>query len=115
MQKNEESAIKKEAGDVNCLPAEMNLIGIPKYNYMSLKVGEMNVGFGIKEMATQIAAGIFQSEIMMNEVKELVSEAKKSGLDRTSMQYVSIMAVETAHWIDEYSKHWNDGGKKDGT
>ena len=87
-------------------------INVPKFSEMHLKVGDMNVDFGIKEMAAQIAAGIFQSEIMMNEVNELVLDAKKNGLDRTSMQYVAIMAVETAHWIDEYSKHWNDKGEK---
>lgn len=87
---------------------------IGESTFKTVMKSQMNVDFGIKEIATQIATGIYQSEIAMKEVKELVIEARKSELERSSMQYVAIMAVETAHWIDEYSKHWDEGEKKNG-
>lgn len=102
MSQNERLEIKEGGGAVNAFPNE---VFFNRYH---------NAALSIKEMATRIAAGIYQSEKMLDKVYDMVQIASSSGIERTSMQYVAMMAVETAHWIDEYAKHWDVGGEKDG-
>ena len=76
--------------------------------YGKLAMDGIHVGCGIDEMATMIACGIYQSSEAMKQVDELVELSYKDGEKRNAMQYVAIMAVETAHCIKEYSAHWDD-------
>ena len=62
----------------------------------------------IREMATTIAMGIFRNEKLLEKCRESVDISEKDGEKRTIGQYVAIMAVDTAHWIDEYAKHWDN-------
>ena len=63
----------------------------------------IKVDLSLKEMATTIACSIYQSSGVMEDIKEVMDA---SGSKMTVMEYVAIMAVETAHQINKYSTKW---------
>ena len=62
----------------------------------------------VREMATTIAMGIFRNKELIDECRASVEMSYQDGEKRTIGQYVAIMAVDTAHYIDEYARHWDD-------
>lgn len=60
----------------------------------------------LKEMAMHIAVGIYQSPKMLEMAEDAKEQALKDGEHRSIMQYVAIMSLETASWIEKYAKEW---------
>ena len=69
----------------------------------ALKAGykEIKIEKSVGEMATEIACSIYQSSETMKDIRKAIAKGHNPN---TVMEYVAVMAVETAQKIKEYEK-----------
>jgi hypothetical protein len=58
----------------------------------------------IESMAMEIAKGIFQNDKLLDDCYEMAEQSARDGEKRSVTQYVGILAVDTAYWIQKYAQ-----------
>lgn len=58
----------------------------------------------IESMATEIAKGIFQNNKLIEDCYDMADQSASDGEKRSVTQYVGILAVDTAYWIQKYAQ-----------
>ena len=89
-------------------PQELDMKPTPNPLLQTIFNNEQNVNvrhdLSTKEMATIIAVGIYQSPTMVDMAVRAKHLTEQDGIDSSVMQYVAMMASDTALFIEQYTK-----------